>query len=1321
MFSDEEEDDLGEDTGAGASGSQPGPRGYTNEFDDFIEEDEFSDDERRRQEEREIRSTHHAQNRMPKALSSQITGIDEEKLGEIYEVFGDGEEYEWALEGEDEADLDQYASGDEEGESGPPELKDVFEPGELKARLLTDEDNAIRTTDNPERYQLLRSALKSSYELDEEDFKEEASWVSDKLEEEKKHFFRSKPALKQPFRKAVRRVLEFISNDSLEVPFIWQHRKDYLLHTYEVAAPNGQPQQQTQVKREDTNDAVGINSADNDEIEEQKPKTGKMVSELLLTKDDLWRIVHLDIEFHGLLEKRKALKNIYTSLDVYDSVYEELVSKTSTLVGYQDLMDFIQFRYSAQIKDLQISSDKPNKRHSRFGRFERIRQGKIYALVQAFGMSAEDLGENIEASQRLNFADDPAELPEVMAKQYTEPDDEGNPAFYTEASQALEDAQQMLSEEIFYDPKIRKIIREKFWSDAKIDIILTDKGQKKIDDSSPYNEFKYAINRTFSELRLRPDLYLRMLAAELEGLVIVRVSYPDYKTTLFEELLRFFLSDNVSDIASAWNDARRAVFKNASRKFVPFLCRNIKEDLKQDCLRSLYYEVRTKFGDKLNQAPYKPPGYVSGTTARVLAISGGMGDFGKDAVLAVMLDEDGQVVENAKFDDPRNEDFKDKLVELIEHHTPDVIGISGFTVNSNRLFEIIQGIIREKKLTPGGDASDTELELIWVQDEVARLFQNSKQGVREFSEQPPLLRYCIALARYVQSPISEYAALESEISAIHVHTYQYLLPEDLFQDAINTVFVDYVNLIGVDINDAVRDTYVANLMPYICGLGPRKASGMLQGIQSKGGSLANRSELITEQITSKTVFMNSAAFLRIPYDGRSLRSSETEMLDATRIHPEDYELGKKMAADAMELDEEDLAGYESSGGVIAQLMHEGPEKLNELILGDYADELQKKFNQRKRETLEMIKAELLNHFGEQRAPLRPLSEMQVFTMLTGETKNTLYPGLVVPVNIRKVATGFAIGRLSSGIEANISFGGERRMDIQFGQTVQALIKSVNYAKFSTETTVKQSEIERAMEHSKRGYQDPRKWNHNAEEYDRTRLLRKAQEEQKTRRIIKHPLFRVMNSRQAEEYLASKERGDLVIRPSSRGLDHIAITWKVGDNLYQHLDVLEMEKENDYSLGQYLQVEGYRYTDLDELIIGHIQAILRKIEEMTNSDKFQKGGPSDVEKWISRYIQANKSSAYQYCYDYKRPGWFYLCFKTSENSETKFWHVQVIPNGFRMMGNDYGDVTALSNGFKATFKNLQRQSSQQHPSRSGGGGYRSGPPPSYSRGGQGYRR
>lgn len=105
--------------------------------------------------------------------------------------------------------------------------------------------------------------------------------------------------------------------------------------------------------------------------------------------------------------------------------------------------------------------------------------------------------------------------------------------------------------------------------------------------------------------------------------------------------------------------------------------------------------------------------------------------------------------------------------------------------------------------------------------------------------------------------------------------------------------------------------------------------------------------------------------------------------------------------------------------------------------------------------------------------------------------------------------------------------------------------------------------------------------------------------------MKHPNFKPYNSIQAEEFLGSQPPGEVIIRPSSKGNDHLAITWKVADGVYQHIDVLEMQKDNEFSVGKVLRVGGkYTYSDLDELIVEHVKAMARKVEELMRHDKYQ---------------------------------------------------------------------------------------------------------------------
>jgi len=51
-----------------------------------------------------------------------------------------------------------------------------------------------------------------------------------------------------------------------------------------------------------------------------------------------------------------------------------------------------------------------------------------------------------------------------------------------------------------------------------------------------------------------------------------------------------------------------------------------------------------------------------------------------------------------------------------------------------------------------------------VFDEVAHIYQHSKQAANEFSAMLPTAKYCVSLARYTQSPLIKYAALGPGIS-----------------------------------------------------------------------------------------------------------------------------------------------------------------------------------------------------------------------------------------------------------------------------------------------------------------------------------------------------------------------------------------------------------------------------------------------------------------------------------------------------------------------------------------------------------------------------
>ena len=74
-----------------------------------------------------------------------------------------------------------------------------------------------------------------------------------------------------------------------------------------------------------------------------------------------------------------------------------------------------------------------------------------------------------------------------------------------------------------------------------------------------------------------------------------------------------------------------------------------------------------------------------------------------------------------------------------------------------------------------------------------------------------------------------------------------------------------------------------------------------------------------------------------------------------------------------------------------------------------------------------------------------------------------------------------------------------------------------------------------------------------------------------KRVITHPSFHNIDYKSCEKLMSSMDQGDVVIRPSSKGTDHLTCTWKVADGVLQHVDIVEEGKENAFSLGSTLKI------------------------------------------------------------------------------------------------------------------------------------------------------
>ncbi|RKP14549.1 SH2 domain-containing protein, partial [Piptocephalis cylindrospora] len=578
------------------------------------------------------------------------------------------------------------------------------------------------------------------------------------------------------------------------------------------------------------------------------------------------------------------------------------------------------------------------------------------------------------------------------------------------------------------------------------------------------------------------------------------------------------------------------------------------------------------------------------------------------------------------------------------------------------------------------------------QDETALLYLESPRAYREVPGWSRVAKLCLGVARRHQCPAREFSILGLDsIRLLHWHALQHLIPQDQLVEYLERALVDAVSELGVNVNEVALSALAT--APYVPGMGPRKVAALIKRSGLIIPSLRSRTDLITLKLMGKWVFMNAAPFLRL--------RGGVDVLDATRIHPADYELARKMAANARDEEEADPGALHPSD-IVRALQDRGETgRLNELNLKDYADMLEARFHQPKRAILEAIKVELQVPYRDHRSAWTPLGPSQAFSLLSRTTDATLHPGVVALIRVtgtRDAPDGGRIvhGVLESGLDVVVrpelqpppQGGGMERTGIYTpGQMVRGVVTNILKERFLVEASFRPEDVASAINLAARGLHVDPAFDREAEERDTRRRAaarhRAKVRQQQRRRVLNHPLFRQASTNEAESYLADKAPGDCVIRGSSRGTDHIAVTWKVAQGIYEHLDVVEKDKPNEYSMGQRLLVGSFEYADLDDLVVNHVEAMSKLVNELAKHPRCVSTPSLDALHTVlnNRVMAQEGRVAYGFCLNSERAGTFYLSWKYKLGSDPVDWVVKVNPGGYILNKLQYPSVGKLLEGFK----------------------------------------
>jgi transcription elongation factor SPT6 len=510
---------------------------------------------------------------------------------------------------------------------------------------------------------------------------------------------------------------------------------------------------------------------------------------------------------------------------------------------------------------------------------------------------------------------------------------------------------------------------------------------------------------------------------------------------------------------------------------------------------------------------------------------------------------------------------------------------------------------------------------------------------------------------------------------------------------------------GVDVNLAVMYPHKAHTLQFVCGLGPRKAPTMLNKISriSNGGRLESREMLVKKGICSKQIFMNSASFLRIKavhFQRRQGEESLLDVLDDTRIHPEDYGLARKMAADSIEVDEE-LDEEENPSLHVQDLMEGDVNRLDSLLLDDYADELERRLGEPKRIALNEIKDELKQPYRERRRRFTPPSVDRVFTMLTGMTDETLRRDMLIACRVERVTDRVVRVVVGSGLDGfiyakNLSDNGSMGQTpadhgVYEGKVLKCRVVEVQKDKLSVELSARPSEVEYGANEEVRRDEC---FDYKCEKKDAMEREAKVRSVVVGRKEISvsHPKFVKCGSEEAERMMEGKEVGWYLLRPSGKGPRHLSVTWKVAVGRACHLDVVDMGGGGKMGWS----IDNRKFGELDELLVVYLDPLIRNVREVLECAKFSGRERNAMLGVLKGDTETFRKSSYGICGS-EDPLKFYFCY-CNVGGRGKYDHLIVRPEGFMFRERVYGRVSEVIVGFK---KGEERRARERSAGRGGG--------------------
>lgn len=416
---------------------------------------------------------------------------------------------------------------------------------------------------------------------------------------------------------------------------------------------------------------------------------------------------------------------------------------------------------------------------------------------------------------------------------------------------ALAGAKDIIAEMVSDDAEGRKWIRKETFKTGTVASAVKEeeKDEKKVYEM--YYEYEEPVSK------IVPHRILALNRGEKED--ILRVSIKVHVDSILVYLSRKWIRNQHSPTSSIVMEAIEDSYK---RLIQPSIEREIRSELTEKAEEQAIHIFSENLRNLLLQPPLKGKVVIGVDPA-----------YRTGCKLAV-VDETGKVLKiDVIYPHPpvsRTREAKEKFIKILRDYKVEMAAIGNGTA-SRETEQFVADILKEL---------NKDIYYLIVNEAGASVYSASDLAREEFPNFHVEERSAVSIARRLQDPLAELVKIDPK--SVGVGQYQHDVSQKKLSESLNFVVETAVNRVGVNVNTASP-----SLLQYVAGL-TKTAAGNIVKMREEEGKFTNRTQLKKVPRLGAKTYEQAIGFLRV-LDGK-------QPLDRTAIHPENYEVVKKLLA-----------------------------------------------------------------------------------------------------------------------------------------------------------------------------------------------------------------------------------------------------------------------------------------------------------------------------------------------------------------------------------------------------------------------------------------